>query len=167
MNGVAQTAKGAGRTATNGRISEWNEAKGYGWVDAGGKRLFAHIKEFDRGQRRPVAGDEVSFTPGTDGQGRSRATALRLTKQAGRIGIGAWLLFVVLLVLPLLAGLFLPVPGWVLPVLMVSVSVAAWFSYRSDKHRAEAGGWRVSEASLHLLELLGGWPGAFLAQRKF
>jgi uncharacterized membrane protein YsdA (DUF1294 family) len=24
----------------------------------------------------------------------------------------------------------------------------------------------VSEANLHLLELLGGWPGAFLAQRR-
>ena len=26
--------------------------------------------------------------------------------------------------------------------------------------------WRVSEANLHLLELLGGWPAALLAQRR-
>jgi len=33
------------------------------------------------------------------------------------------------------------------------------------QRRAEEREWRVPEARLHLLELLGGWPGAFLAQR--
>jgi hypothetical protein len=27
---------------------EWNDAKGYGWVNAGGKRVFAHIKDTGR-----------------------------------------------------------------------------------------------------------------------
>jgi uncharacterized membrane protein YsdA (DUF1294 family) len=47
------------------------------------------------------------------------------------------------------------------------VSIFAYLAYRSDKARAEAGRLRIPEASLHLAELLGGWPGAFLAQRKF
>jgi len=34
-----------------------------------------------------------------------------------------------------------------------------------DKKRARAREWRISERFLHLLELAGGWPGAFLAQR--
>ena len=34
------------------------------------------------------------------------------------------------------------------------------------QRRAEEREWRVPEARLHLLELLGGWPGAFLAQRR-
>ncbi|MES2476336.1 MAG: DUF1294 domain-containing protein [Verrucomicrobiota bacterium] len=167
MNGISQTAKVSDSKAVIGRIAEWNDAKGYGWLDAGGKRVFVHIKDFERGQRRPVVGAEVSFTPGTDEQGRSRATALRLTKQGEGIAIGAWLIWAVLLVLPLSAGLFLPVPEWVLPTVMALVSLAAWFAYRSDKRRAQAGEWRIPEANLHLLELLGGWPGAFLAQRKF
>ena len=47
------------------------------------------------------------------------------------------------------------------------LSVFAFFAYRSDKRRAEAGKWRVPESTLHIIELLGGWPGAFLAQRQF
>lgn len=35
----------------------------------------------------------------------------------------------------------------------------------TDKRRAEAGTRRISEKILHLWELLGGWPGAFVAQR--
>ena len=35
-----------------------------------------------------------------------------------------------------------------------------------DKDRAVSSGWRVPESSLHLAELLGGWPGALLAQRR-
>lgn len=44
-------------------------------------------------------------------------------------------------------------------------SLAAFFAYWRDKRSAERGAWRTPEQTLHLLELLGGWPGAFLAQR--
>ncbi len=47
------------------------------------------------------------------------------------------------------------------------LSVFTFLAYHSDKRRAEAGKWRLRESALHLLELLGGWPGAFLAQRIF
>jgi len=47
------------------------------------------------------------------------------------------------------------------------VSLFTFFSYRSDKRRAEAGEWRIPESTLHMAELAGGWPGAFLAQRMF
>jgi len=47
------------------------------------------------------------------------------------------------------------------------LSIFAFFAYRSDKRRAEAGKWRVPESTLHIIEILGGWPGAFLAQRQF
>ena len=47
----------------------------------------------------------------------------------------------------------------------VAMSLVAYFLYRFDKRRAEANGQRVPEAVLHSVELLGGWPGAFLAQR--
>jgi uncharacterized membrane protein YsdA (DUF1294 family) len=46
----------------------------------------------------------------------------------------------------------------------VSMSVVAFALYAADKRRAARGAWRVSEATLHLVELLGGWPGALLAQ---
>jgi uncharacterized membrane protein YsdA (DUF1294 family)/cold shock CspA family protein len=154
-----------------GRLAQWDDAKGYGWVEAEGRRVFAHIKEFERGQRRPVAGDEVTFTAGADAQGRPRATAIRLVKNAawtgGRIGLGAWVALAALLVLPWLAGLFLPGPDWGLFAGMGAMSVVTWFTYQGDKRSAATGAWRTSETTLHVLELLGGWPGAFLAQRRF
>jgi uncharacterized membrane protein YsdA (DUF1294 family) len=48
-----------------------------------------------------------------------------------------------------------------------ALSVITGLAYRADKLRAQRGQWRISEATLHLLELLGGWPGAFLAQRRW
>src|SRR5688500_4640868 len=38
--------------------------------------------------------------------------------------------------------------------------------YKSDKRRAEAGRWRTPESTLHFVELAGGWPGAYIAQRR-
>ncbi|HEX7571194.1 MAG TPA: DUF1294 domain-containing protein, partial [Verrucomicrobiae bacterium] len=39
--------------------------------------------------------------------------------------------------------------------------------YANDKRRAREKNWRISEDTLQLTALLGGWPGAFLAQHKF
>ena len=47
------------------------------------------------------------------------------------------------------------------------MSVVAFAMYGHDKRQADRGGWRVSEATLHGVELLGGWPGALAAQRVF
>ncbi len=46
------------------------------------------------------------------------------------------------------------------------VSTLTYWAYKSDKRRALEGEWRIPEARLHLLELLGGWPGAWVAQRR-
>ncbi len=47
------------------------------------------------------------------------------------------------------------------------VSIYTFLAYRSDKRRSEAGIWRIPEATLHLAELMGGWPGGLIAQRVF
>ena len=49
---------------------------------------------------------------------------------------------------------------------MLVVSAITYGMYAHDKQRAVSQGWRVPESSLHLGELLGGWPGAFLARRR-
>lgn len=76
-------------------------------------------------------------------------------------------------------GLLLVVPIWALSRLAtwvdwrvlvsapVAISAFTFLAYRSDKRSAEAGEWRVPESTLHLFELLGGWPGAFFAQQRF
>lgn len=46
-------------------------------------------------------------------------------------------------------------------------SVLCLVFYAQDKKRAEQGQWRITEAKLHCLELLGGWVGAFIAQHCY
>ena len=47
------------------------------------------------------------------------------------------------------------------------MSVVSFCLYWLDKGRARTGTWRISEATLHGSEMLGGWPGAWVAQRVF
>ncbi|MBU2966020.1 DUF1294 domain-containing protein [Amphritea sp. 2_MG-2023] len=52
-----------------------------------------------------------------------------------------------------------------IPALFVSVSLLTLAIYYKDKSAAVAGAWRTPESRLHLLALLGGWPGAIIAQQ--
>lgn len=70
-----------------------------------------------------------------------------------------------LLGLPIGAGVKLPIPDYVVPGWMLVMSIVAWVTYGIDKRAATKQTWRVPERRLHLIELLGGWPGAYLAQR--
>ena len=45
------------------------------------------------------------------------------------------------------------------------LSALTFVVYGVDKSAAQRQAWRVPEANLHLLALLGGWPGATLAQQ--
>ncbi|MGD9825750.1 DUF1294 domain-containing protein [Desulfobacter sp.] len=44
------------------------------------------------------------------------------------------------------------------------LSIVAFLMYAKDKNAAERGKWRTSESTLHTLSLIGGWPGAAIAQ---
>lgn len=149
-----------------GRIDEWNDAKGFGWTEVEGKRVFVHVKEFEPGQRRPRKGEEIRFILASDSQGRPRAGKVSFVKSGGRVSLGAWMLWGALLVLPGLALLFLPWSRWGLPSVALVVSAITYGMYADDKKRAINGEWRIPESWLHLCELLGGWPGAFLAQKR-
>jgi len=51
--------------------------------------------------------------------------------------------------------------------LYLTASFAAAVAYSIDKSSARSGAWRTPERSLHVLALIGGWPGALAAQRIF
>lgn len=78
-------------------------------------------------------------------------------------------LFLGLCTLPLGGALqMLRVSGFVWPLCAYGlVSLISFFQYWSDKSSAEKGRWRTPENTLHVAELLGGWPGALVAQQLF
>ena len=51
--------------------------------------------------------------------------------------------------------------------IVFATSVVCFAAYGLDKRRAANGSRRISEQTLHILALLGGWPGALLGQRQF
>lgn len=91
------------------------------------------------------------------------------TPRAGGVTAAALAVLLLLLATPAVAlGRLEPGIDWrLLAGGVLAMSFFTWLSYWSDKRRAEAGEWRIPESTLHLGELLGGWPGAFLAQRQF
>lgn len=60
-----------------------------------------------------------------------------------------------------------PTAAAVVVVWYLVMSVVAFVAYGIDKRAARNGGRRISEATLLMMGLLGGWPGALLAQRRF
>jgi uncharacterized membrane protein YsdA (DUF1294 family) len=47
-----------------------------------------------------------------------------------------------------------------------AMSCIAFVLYRHDKRAAQAGTGRTRERTLHLVDLLGGWPGGLFAQDR-
>ncbi len=86
-----------------------------------------------------------------------------------RIGWWAVAIFVASLVLPVLAlnRLSLWVDFRLLFAIPLAASVLAFVLYGVDKRRAGTGARRIPESTLHTVAFLGGWPGAFVAQRFF
>lgn len=80
---------------------------------------------------------------------------------------GALALFLLLLVLPIGAAIDLSkqVDWRFLASYATLISILTFTYYWSDKRKAKADQWRIPESTLHLLEGLGGWPTALLAQR--
>ena len=75
-------------------------------------------------------------------------------------------LVVALMALPSLAAWRRGSDTWLgLMVFMALFSMVAYGLYWHDKRRAQSDGWRIPETTLHAFSLLGGWPGAYIAQQ--
>lgn len=151
----------------SGRIEAWDDEKGYGFVRIWGDRIFLHIRDFAEHHKRPEVGDRVTFFLGVDKQGRRCATGARHMNDGGRITKDHLALVGVLLVLPVLSLVRCPFDWrWITGYFAV-INILTYSAYYFDKRSARQGGWRIPEKRMHLLEILGGWPVAFIAQRQF
>lgn len=178
-----------------GTLVEWKDDRGFGFIEPaeGGARIFCHLKAFEVRVRRPIPGDKVTYEVGKDAQGRLHAAKVRpvgledvryqsnvgprrnpktvqsasaasasapRSLAASGIGIAIFLASVIWLAVVVRVPFFIP-------MIYVGVSGITIFAYAFDKSAAMNGRRRTPEQALHFLELLGGWPGALIAQQLF
>jgi uncharacterized membrane protein YsdA (DUF1294 family) len=120
--------------------------------------------------RKPVHNSVAKLAP----KNTSKLTTRQKTRSTARpvkrgkpnvpwdpISISAITLFVVLY---LLLNLKWAIASW-WAISYLALSLLSLLIYAIDKSAARAGRQRIPENSLHVVALLGGWPGALLAQQ--
>lgn len=156
-----------------GVLKTWNDDKCFGFIapEDGSPDVFVHISVFSNRTTRPTVGAPMGYMLGKDFQGRPRA--LNAWMEFGKGGRGPartwgpWIAtFVAADFIGALgvAAFYGAIPRFV-PFAYLALSVATFATYAWDKWRAKRGGDRTAEATMHLLEMLGGWPGALIAQQ--
>jgi uncharacterized membrane protein YsdA (DUF1294 family)/cold shock CspA family protein len=157
-----------------GVVTTWNDDRGFGFIkpEGGGKDIFLHFTALERGAARPYQGQKLTFEVAHDDTGRTKALFAEPLVEAERaepappptsvvVGIGSISAFFTLY---LVAGW-----RWGMPLsvgaLYVALSILAFVMYAADKRAARRRRWRTPETTLLLVGLIGGWPGAIVAQQ--
>lgn len=155
-----------------GTLSEWNDERGFGFIVPFDKaeKVFVHISSFITKGRRPLLKDKLSFEVEQASDGKTRAVKVKnesLRTKLPVFSIRSILSFI-------FVSLFFAFFYFAVLKGYSRIGIIYWYAltsvlcfgyYWKDKRRAKEGEWRIDETSLHLFELVGGWPGALLAQR--
>lgn len=166
---------------TKGKIVSWNNEQAYGFIapinsktvnnKASGSHVFIHKSAFLNKKRTPTVSDIVTFTLSKDKQGRPCATdatfsgeklVIKTKHLSERLPVYLSGVFILGL---LLAYLQFLIPTWIFVLYAIS-SVISVVMYIIDKSKAKRGEQRIPEITLHLLAMIGGWPGAAIAQQS-
>ena len=155
-----------------GKVTNWKDDQGFGFVtpNGGGQKAFVHIKAFSKISHRPTEGDIITYELATDEGGRFFAKNIRFARdstsfssssKSSSLGTNFAILFGLLFALSALMGqLPLAIVG-----LYLTASIITFIAYAIDKSAAQNDRWRTQESTLHLFGLVGGWPGALIAQK--
>jgi uncharacterized membrane protein YsdA (DUF1294 family)/cold shock CspA family protein len=154
-----------------GKISSWKDNQGFGFVTPNrcGQKAFVHIKAFLNNSTRPVDGDLITYELAKDEKNRFYAKNIKFVSNAPSMEryktrliptYFATLFLFSLLILSLTQRL--PLTAL---VSYVVITFLTFILYAMDKSAAKNSQRRISENTLHLFSLLGGWPGAVFAQK--
>ena len=168
----------------HGTLTSWDDDRGFGFITAaqGSDKTFVHIKSFPTRPTRPQLGEALSFEVERSADGKRRATRVQVAGQRmpspsrrgtspkrssaslQRSGPASYLPILLFVLGYLVVNALWPIPLWVGGVYLVA-SVVCFVVYAVDKSAAKAQRQRVSESTLLLLGVVGGWPGAIVAQQ--
>ena len=159
-------------TRVQASLVEWKDEKGYGFarLPGGTDRVFVHIRSMQRNTPRPKKGDMLDLVlvegrKGLAGQDVRILNEVEIAHALPYHVVTATMLFILAQLVVILGKA--PFALVVYYTLMGSLSI---YLYGRDKQAAIAGLWRVSEAHLLTIDLLGGIiggsarPAALLAQ---
>lgn len=159
-----------------GKISNWQDGKGFGFVEpvGGGKRAFVHIKAFTAKSRRPANGEMIVYNLAIDNNKRYRAEKIKFlaecksvnTQRKAKNETPLPMVFMYTFCAVMIWAVYSQQIPVAIAVVYLLMSLVAYAFYAFDKSAAENGRWRVKENTLHLLALMGGWPGALFGQNK-
>lgn len=155
-----------------GRITRWKDDEGFGFItpNRGGREVFAHIRSFSNRHKRPAGDELVSYELKLDARGRLQAHGIafvgdRTTPSSSTRRSIFPPLFAVLFLAFIAAMVFVGRVPHVVLWLYLGASMIAFVAYALDKSAAIHARRRTEESTLHLLGLIGGWPGALAAQQ--
>lgn len=166
-----------------GRLAEWNDDRGFGFIEGDDRqRYFVHIKSIARIANRPRVGDRLQFERGIGRDSKIAAVDVRIAGanplptraertrgltdgRSQRREIRQFVALVLLVILGM--GLSMgTIPFW-LALIYFAVGVVSFLSYGADKGFAEAGAWRISESRLHMVDLCCGIIGGLIGQAVY
>ena len=155
-----------------GKIISWNDDRGYGFITPlqGGKQVFIHVSALSDRNRRPEVNEVVTYALSKDKQGRSCAANAtlagdKLKKKAAKKSNPIALLFALAFLFAVGVSVLTGALPSIILVAYAVLSLITFIAYAIDKSAAKRGRWRTSEGTLQFLGLIGGWPGAVIAQQ--
>lgn len=151
-----------------GTITTWKDAQGFGFITPaeGGPSVFFHISAVASRGPRPSERTAVVYTLAYDERRRPYACDVRYARQPAGATWLSWVAVVLWFAILISLTVAHILPPLILAAFAISSSLTIG-AYRLDKASAIQGERRIPEQTLHLLEILGGWPGALLAQAHF
>lgn len=130
--------------------------------------MFVHITAFSNRQRRPILDEIVTYEITKEASRKLKAEHVHYIDEHVGSNDGTLLLFfaIVFLICMTISVFAGKLPLLVLEIYLLA-SICTLIAYKLDKTAAKSSHRRTPERTLHILALIGGWPGAIIGQKLF